>query len=125
MNPTSTLSNCFEISLENIRLRGNHGVMPQENIVGNDFEVTVRIIIPTRAGIHEDLLADTVSYADLYDVVKSEFDTPSRLLEHVCVRIEEKVRTKWPFIQSGEIKIVKLSPPISGLVGSASVRKIF
>lgn len=115
----------YEISLENLILRGNHGVFPQERTVGNDFQVDLKVAIPMPAGIEHDELDDTISYADLYDVLKSEFDIPSRLLEHVCLRVAKKIRQRWPLVQSGEIKIVKLTPPIPGFNGQAAVKNFF
>lgn len=118
-------ADCFEISLEDIRLRGNHGVFPQERKVGNEFKIDVKVRIPVPVSIKSDALTDTISYADIYEVVATEFCRPSNLLEHVCWRIEEELRKKWPQIQSGEIKIVKIQPPIDGIIGSTSVKKFF
>lgn len=115
----------FEISLEQILLRGNHGVFEQEREVGNEFEVTVNLRYPIRENQKEDCLDNTLSYADLYTIIKQEFDKPSALLETVCLRIERKVKEKWPDIEGGEIKIVKISPPIPGIRGRASVKKFF
>ncbi|MCM1291787.1 MAG: dihydroneopterin aldolase [Prevotella sp.] len=118
-------NNLYEISLEHIELQGNHGVFEQERKVGNNFIVDLKVTVSLPESILEDSLKDTISYADLYNVLLNEFKIPSKLLEHVCVRIEHKLKQRWPNIQSGEIKIIKRQPPIAGITGWASVKKFF
>ncbi len=109
------------ISLENVRLYGHHGVAAQERTVGAEFAITLRVEMPRPQGCFNDELADTVSYADIYEVVKDEFARPSRLIEHVATRICTRVLETFDCVQSAEIKLVKVSPPIPGYCGSASV----
>lgn len=121
----NTDSPLFEISIENARFLAYHGVFHQENRVGNTFDVSAKVTTPVSSQIKNDELGATISYADLYELIKAEMTKPSRLLEHVCLRIATEIKTKWPYVQSGEIKIVKLQPPISGCTGSAAVKIFF
>lgn len=56
------------IEIDRMKVRANHGVFPQERIVGNDFEVSLSVEIEPdemdRAAL-EDNASLTVSYADL------------------------------------------------------------
>lgn len=109
------------ICLEGVRLYGHHGVFPQEKKVGAEFEVWVDFTFPCPAGCYSDCLADTVSYADLYDVVRQEFAIPSELLEHLVKRIADAVSQRWPVFSSLSVKVRKIAPPIPSFQGSASV----
>ena len=109
------------IELEKILFFAYHGVMPQEKIVGNQFEVNLRVRTDFSEALQEDLLDNTISYADMYEVVKHEMMIPSDLIEHVAGRILQALTTHWPQIEAVELKVSKLNPPIIGDVAKASV----
>lgn len=109
------------IELEQVRFFAYHGVMPQEKVVGNHFEVNLRVKTNFEAAINEDLLDNTISYADLYEVVKAEMMIPSDLIEHVAGRILHALTARWEAIDAIDLKVSKLNPPIPGEIGKASV----
>lgn len=113
------------ISLEGVRLYGYHGVFGQERTVGAEFEAWVDITVPCPEGCETDKLEGTISYADVYEVLKAEFDRPSDLLEHLVARVAKAVRCRWPQLLSLTVKIRKVAPPIPGFQGSASVTMNF
>ena len=115
----------FEISLENIKFYAFHGVDPQEGKVGNEFEVFIKVTLPVGCDFEEENLESTISYADLYEIVKKEMAIPSKLLESVAYRIKKTITGSYPQIEGGEISIRKVTPPISGIIGSACVKLIF
>ena len=120
--------NSLTVSLENLSFFAHHGVMSQENIVGNEFIVTLHVYLdPSRiekdvtGDQSEEFLEHTVSYADLYEIVENVMKIPCQLLETVALRTAKAIKLKFPQILGGEIKICKLTPPIPGITGSASV----
>ncbi|MDE7096031.1 MAG: dihydroneopterin aldolase [Muribaculaceae bacterium] len=116
----------FEIQLRDIMLYGRHGVLPEERITGNQYRINVRLHIDA-SGYDEfnDDLATTVSYADVYEILKQIMSVPSALLETVAVRFGKAVVTQWHNVKSGEIEIVKNVPPISDMIGEAGVKYSF
>lgn len=110
------------ISLERVRMFGNHGVFVQEQTVGAEYEVSIVITMPPPAGCDTDLLDNTLSYAQLYESLKREFAIHSDLIEHLAKRIAIAITDTWPYILSAEIKITKLAPPIPSFQGSAAVK---
>lgn len=113
------------ISLEEVEIHGRHGVMPQENRVGNTFRVSVSVDIPVDFDPSADNPDSTISYADIYDIVKEEMAVTSKLLETVAWRIADRLRRRWPVIIKGFVAIAKCPPPISGIIGNASVKYFF
>lgn len=109
----------MEIRINRIKLRGYHGVFPQERAVGQDFEVSLRLDIKGYDG--SDRLATTVNYAEVIDVVKEQMAIPSGLIEHVCQRIVLALREQFPAISGGEVTIIKLRPPVEAELESVSV----
>ena len=47
------------------------------------------------------------------------------LLETKTMEIAGRLMARWPQIIEGSVKIVKISPPIAGIVGSAGVEYEF
>lgn len=109
------------ILLENLVFYANHGVFPQETVVGNVFYVDLKLYIDMEKAAKSDDLNDTVSYADIYNDVKNEMMIPSKLLEHAAYRIISRLKGKYGAIESVEIKLSKRNPPIGGQMDCASV----
>ena len=98
-----------------------HGVAPQEQQVGNLFIVDLLLTVNVIQAIESDSLGDTVNYAEVYDVVKSEMEQPSKLIEHVAGRIVKALKIRFPKIEHVQIKLAKLNPPFGGDIQSAAV----
>ena len=111
----------LSISIEDVRFYANHGVFEQEQVVGNEFSVSVSIEMPVIKTIENDDLADTISYADIYDVVSFEMKQTSKLIENVAYRILNNIRKKWNEVDKISVKVENLSPPIMSFEGKASV----
>ena len=115
----------FEISLTGLQFYAYHGVMPQESKVGNGFEVSVSVIIEAKESIINDDLSSTISYADLYGIIKTEMEKPCKLLETVAMRIRNQLMATFANIKRGCVSITKNTPPIPGITGSATVKLNF
>jgi len=109
------------ILLENIVFYAYHGVFPQERAVGNVYIINLKIEVDLSKAGDTDRLEDTISYADVYDIVKQEMARPSNLLEHVAKRIITRLRAEYSLISGLEIKLSKRNPPIGGQLDYASV----
>lgn len=99
------------IYLRDMRFHAYHGVMEQERMVGADFVVSLRVGYDLAKAMRSDDVADTLNYADLYDIVLKEMGTPSRLLEHLAGRIVDAVSAKWLGVNSIDLEITKVNPP--------------
>ena len=104
-----------------MRFYAYHGVFPQEQRVGNQFVVELTFWADVAGSIHSDELEETISYADVYEVVKAEMAIPSRLLEHVVGRISERLFATFPRIQRLTLTLSKCNPPFPGEVQSAAI----
>ena len=111
----------FYILLENIKMYAYHGVFSQENQVGNFFLLHVKIEVSNCESLESDEISDTISYADVYNVLKEQMAIKAKLLEHVGWRIIRSLKEKYANITNIELKITKLSPPIEGVVGNATI----
>ncbi len=107
--------------LKGLRFHACHGVGEQERLVGNEFTVDLRLNVGWPRAIETDDVADTVNYADVYEVVKAEMGIPSRLLEHVAGRVVKHLFRAFPSISRIELKLSKRNPPMGADMEAAGV----
>ena len=69
-----------------------------------------------------DDIVDAVDYVSLNKIVKEEMSVSSKLLEHVAQRIIDRVLKQFSEVESIEVSVAKLNPPIGGDVGEVCVR---
>ena len=109
------------IFINDLRLYAYHGVMPQERKVGGWFTVSISIAYNFSQAMVSDMVTDTISYADICEDIKKEMVVPSQLLEHVAGRIAKTLFSKYPKIESVNLKIVKENPPMGTNCNGAGV----
>ena len=109
------------IRLNKMKFYAFHGVMEQEQKVGNTYIIDLKLYTDLSNASETDNLQDTINYAEIYNIVKTEMEIPSKLLEHVAGRILRKIKTVFPLIEKVEICLAKERPPMGGEVESAAV----
>ena len=112
------------IAIEGMTFRAYHGCMEEEQVIGNTFVVDLYLESDTGKAEQSDDLSDTTDYAKAYNIVKREIEIPSKLLEHVGRRILDAIKKSFPEIESAELKVSKMNPPINGQAESVSVTLI-
>ena len=104
-----------------MRFYAHHGCFTQERAIGTHFTVDLSFTTDTSRAEESDNIADTVSYLDVYQVVKREMQQPSNLLEHVARRVGEAVLREFPAVSDIKMKVSKMNPPLGGQMHSVSV----
>lgn len=112
------------IQINKLTFFAYHGVASQEAKVGNEYYIDLRIKVDYSKAILSDEVKDTLSYADVFTVIQREMDIPSKLLEHVCGRIVEKLFTEFEQIDEIKITLNKRMPPMGADVDSAGVEML-
>ena len=101
------------ILIEGLQIFAYHGVYPQENIVGNTFEVTLQLSFPCDMAMVSDDIDTSINYAEVTAIVRSEVEKTSKLLENVVSRIYRVLTDTYPQITGGRIELYKIHPPIT------------
>lgn len=109
------------IALEGMEFHAYHGCFAEEQVTGNTFFVDIYFETDTSEAENSDNLEATVNYAEIYEIIKAEMEIKSRLLEHVGKRIISSVKKQFPQIESIDLKVSKMNPPIGGKVQNVSV----
>lgn len=109
------------ITLSDMRFYAHHGCFAEEQCIGTHFRVDLAYWTDTAEAEQSDDIAHTVSYLDVYQVVKREMGIPSHLLEHVARRIANALLRQFEAIGRVEVRLAKLAPPLGGQVGEAAI----
>lgn len=110
-----------KIYLEDIKIYAYHGVLPEENIIGTYYILNTELHTDLWKAAESDDLNDTISYADINDIIHDEMKIKSKLLEHVAGRIIAALHKKFPQIDYIKLKITKTAPPMKGEMRGASI----
>lgn len=100
------------IGLTGLRVRGHHGVLPEERRDGQDFVVDVVLTVDTRAAAASDELGETVDYGVLAERLAAVVSgQPVNLLETLAARLAE-VCVADERVISAKVTVHKPSAPI-------------
>ena len=104
------------IQLHNLEFYAYHGLLPQERVVGGHYRVDVELsLTPPLRALTEDVIDDTVNYAEVYALIRQQMEQPVNLLEHLAHRITQGLYAQFPQIQAVKLSVTKVTPPISGI----------
>lgn len=109
------------IEIQGIRSYGYTGYLQEERVLGQWFEVNVRLWLDLHRAGHSDMIADTVDYrgtiATVEHIVKTaKFALVERLAEAIAQAILEKSQ-----VERVQIQLIKLAPPIPDFSGQIQI----
>ncbi|SHM16591.1 dihydroneopterin aldolase [Chryseobacterium contaminans] len=110
-----------KIYLEDVKIYAYHGVLPEENVIGTYYILNAELHTDLWKAAESDDLNDTISYADINDIIHQEMKIRSQLLEHVAGRIILKIHDRFPQIDYIKLKLTKTAPPMQGEMKGASI----
>ena len=112
------------LSLLGMRFLGRHGVLPDEKVTAQRFEVDLVLFADLAEAAERDDLAATVDYAALFDLVRAIVEDTSRdLIEALAGAIANAVLAATPphIVAAVEVRVRKPEAPIDGSFDSAEV----
>ena len=110
------------ILLNNLGFYGFHGVMPEENKLGQRFFIDLTCGIDLSESGRTDSLENTVSYADIYEVVKTAFEERRfKLIEALAQHVIDRLFTAFPTLNWVKVMVRKPSAPIAMVSGEAAI----
>lgn len=109
----------FTIELKEVLFFAHHGLYEEERLVGNEFVVNLSATYEPEGKISK--IKDTINYAELFEIVRTEMMQPRDLLESLAIAIAEKIEQRFPLAKEISIRIEKKNPSITNFSGSVSV----
>ncbi|MCL5444680.1 MAG: dihydroneopterin aldolase [Actinobacteria bacterium] len=112
------------IEVNQLEVIATHGVLPEERVKSQRFEVDLKLWIQSAAGTRRDDLADTVDYAGVITRVVEAMTSERSyyLLEALAEAVLESIFEFDTRVSSVEIAVRKMDPPVQARVGSVGVR---
>ena len=110
------ISDIGMMELEGMTFWSHHGCLESEKKKGNLFIVDFKGEMDMSRATESDALEDTVNYAEIYEVIRTEMEKPSELLEHVAGRIVKAVAERFPEFVRFSVRVSKRRPPVGGAV---------
>jgi len=110
------------ILLTDLAFYGYHGVMREENTLGQRFRIDLECGVDlTEAGRTDDV-ETTISYADIYDLVKkSTEDTRFKLIEALAQHIVDGLFESFAPLEWVLVRIRKPEAPIPAVAGEFAI----
>jgi 7,8-dihydroneopterin aldolase/epimerase/oxygenase len=101
---------------------GYHGVLPEENTLGQRFFVDLIVETDLKKAGESDCLDDTINYAKLYEICREIVEEKRfTLIEAVAENIADSILSSFPTIACCTVKVIKPNPPIKGHYKSVAV----
>ncbi len=101
------------IKIKDLEIYANHGVLPEENVLGQKFLVSCSMMTDTRKAGKTDDLNHSVNYASVSQLIYEHMRTHTyQLIETCCEKLAEEVLFFSPLIREVTIEIKKPWAPV-------------
>jgi len=110
------------IILNDLGFYGYHGLLSEEERLGQRFFIDLQCGVDLTAPGESDAIGHTVSYADIYDVVRETFEAKrTRLIEALAQNVANALFAAFPEIGWIVIRVRKPEAPIAMVRGEAAI----
>jgi len=104
------------IAVEGLQFYAHHGYHKEEQVLGGKYSVDIYMTTNIDEAAKSDALKKTINYEQIYQLTKSEMEVHSKLIEHVCKRILDRIRVQYPELTHLKVRVSKHNPPLKGHV---------
>ena len=109
------------IHITGIRAYGYTGYLPEEQVLGQWFEVDVTLSLDLSTAGQSDVITDTVDYRHTIAIVQDKIKTCKyALVERLATDIAETLLDQ-PLVESVRVLLIKLAPPIPDFGGNIKI----
>ncbi len=125
MSKCSSKNRNDRIILSDLAFYGYHGVMIEENKLGQRFRIDLECAMDLSEAGKSDNVNQTVSYADIYNLVKQATeDTRYKLIEALAQHIVDRLFEEFSPFEWVRIRITKPEAPVEATSGKFAVEII-
>lgn len=107
------MENLDKIKIEKLVVFGTHGVYPEENALGQRFEVSVTMYTDTRQAGLTDALDASINYGDVSEWIRDFFASHTfQLIERVAEELAQGMLLRYESLKKVDVKVDKPWAPI-------------
>lgn len=111
-----------KITIKNLEVFANHGVFPEENVLGQKFIITATLYTDTRKAGKTDDLTASIHYGEVsHFITRFVKEHTFQLLERVVEALAEELLLTLPSLQKVQLEIKKPWAPIGLPLETAAV----
>ncbi|MFD1068178.1 dihydroneopterin aldolase [Oceanobacillus locisalsi] len=111
-----------KIILKQMQFYGYHGLLPEENTLGQRFNVDATLYLSLKKAGKSDAMEDSIHYGEAYENIKHVVENRCfQLIEAVAETIAEELFASFSSLEACSIVVTKPDPPIPGHYESVSV----
>ncbi len=112
-----------QICIKRLEVFARHGVLPEENALGQKFLISAVMYCDTRKAGVSDSLSDSVNYAEVSELIKKSTEGHVfKLLERLAWHLAKKILLSYPQLDGVELEIEKPWAPILLPLEAVSVK---
>ncbi|WP_270087636.1 dihydroneopterin aldolase [Sphingobacterium sp. SYP-B4668] len=112
------------IAINDARFYAPVGYYLEEQVVGNEFYVSVEVSYIYQK-VSGDDLANTLNYEQLYAVIADVMHQKRALIESAVEEMMDKVLDRFDFLEHVDITVVKLNPLFGGDHAKSKIRLVY
>ncbi|BAT56135.1 Dihydroneopterin aldolase family protein [Nostoc sp. NIES-3756] len=110
------------IHLTGIRCYGYTGYLPEEQVLGQWFEVDVKLWLDLSTAAKSDAIADTLDYRSVISLIKDLVKTSKfALIERLAGAIADSIMEQCDQVTQLQVIVIKPAAPIPDFGGKISI----
>ncbi len=116
----------YKIRMVNCAFFARHGIMEEEERLGQRFYVDAELEVEPGRALEEDAIEDTVDYGVAFEVIESIVTGTRRfLIEALALDCARALVARYPQIKTASITIRKPNAPVPGVLDHAEVTVVW
>lgn len=116
----------YTIRMKNCAFFARHGVLDEEETLGQRFYVDVALAVEPDDPLEEDSIAATVDYGVAFDVIEKIVTGKRRfLIEALALEVAKALSARFPQIRRAEITVRKPNAPVRGVLDHVEVSVVW
>ncbi len=111
------------LQITDLAFFGYHGVLPEENKLGQTYRVSLELEFDARPAALTDTLNKTIDYRQAITIVREIVaGPPCKLIETVADRISHRLLEELPLITAVIVVLTKPHPPVGMEVKDVTIK---
>lgn len=116
----------YTIRMRNCAFFARHGVLDEEEMLGQRFYVDVELLVSPQGALEKDSISGTVDYGVAFRVIE-EIVTGRRkfLIEALALEVAKALCDRFPMIVKATITVRKPNAPVQGVLDHVEVTVVW
>lgn len=112
----------YTIRLKNCAFFARHGLLEEENALGQRFYVDAVLKVQPNGPLEADSMEDTVDYGSAFEVIEKIVTGARRfLIEALALEVAKALVARFPLIVQAEVTVRKPNAPVRGVLDHVEV----